>query len=230
MQWVNLYRYLHEFNMYSVALRLLLAMLFGGIIGIERGSKRRAAGFRTYMLVCVGSALVMITNQYLAINYATDPARLGAQVVSGIGFLGAGTIIVTTHNQIKGLTTAAGLWASACLGLAVGIGFYEGAIIASVLIFFIIALMGKVDRKIVSNAKSMDIYVELGENGKLSELLSLAHNNGIRVLNVEFVQSRMNNAEPFAALISLHLPKRRLHDDVLSRFANIDGVSFIEEI
>jgi len=89
-------------------------MLLGGILGIERGRKYRPAGFRTYMLVCLGTTIVMLTNQYVYERYGGgDPVRMGAQVISGIGFLGAGTIIVTGHNQVKGLTTAAGLWAAA---------------------------------------------------------------------------------------------------------------------
>ena len=117
-----------EVTQEAVVLRILLAIVIGGLIGLERGLKNRPAGLRTYMLVCVGSCLIMLTNQYIyQCTGAGDPMRLGAQVVSGIGFLGAGTIVVTRHNQIKGLTTAAGLWASAGVGLALGIGFYEAA-------------------------------------------------------------------------------------------------------
>ncbi len=124
-----------DFNCISITVRLALSLLCGGVLGFERERKGRAAGFRTYMLVCMGATLVMLTNQYIHDYTGTgDIARLGAQVISGIGFLGAGTIIVTGRNHIKGLTTAAGLWASACIGLAIGIGFYFGAIIGS---FFI---------------------------------------------------------------------------------------------
>ena len=113
---------LREVTYLAVILRILFAVIFGGAVGLERGMKNRPAGLRTYMLVCVGSCLIMLTNQYLfQVTGAGDPMRLGAQVVSGIGFLGAGTIIVTKHNQIKGLTTAAGLWASAGVGLALGV-------------------------------------------------------------------------------------------------------------
>lgn len=121
---------LHEPNIVTIVIRVLLALIIGGIIGLERESKKQAAGFRTYMLVCLGATLVMMTNQYICnVFEAGDPSRLGAQVISGIGFLGAGTIIVTRKSQVRGLTTAAGLWSAACIGLAIGIGFYEGAIV-----------------------------------------------------------------------------------------------------
>lgn len=104
-----------EVTLQAVVFRLVLSVLIGGILGFERGLKNRPAGLRTYVLVCVGATIVMLTNQYIYQNAGTgDPVRMGAQVISGIGFLGAGTIMVTPHNQIKGLTTAAGLWASVC--------------------------------------------------------------------------------------------------------------------
>ena len=110
-----------EITYESVVIRILASIIVGGLIGLERGMKNRPAGLRTYMLVCIGACLIMLTNQYIyQFTGAGDPMRLGAQVVSGIGFLGAGTIVVTRHNQIKGLTTAAGLWASAGVGLALG--------------------------------------------------------------------------------------------------------------
>ena len=127
--WQTVMATLNELNLVSTVVRLALALLLGGMLGIERGRKRRPAGLRTYMIVCIASSLVMITSQYMAEVFGTgDPARMGAQVISGIGFLGAGTIMITSR-QVKGLTTAAGLWAAACIGLAVGIGFYAGAIL-----------------------------------------------------------------------------------------------------
>ena len=114
---------LRELTLTAIIVRIVVAIMLGGIIGLERGMKNRPAGLRTYMLVCMGSCVVMLINQYTTQVFGTgDPVRLGAQVISGIGFLGAGTIVVTSHNQIKGLTTAAGLWASACIGVAIGIG------------------------------------------------------------------------------------------------------------
>ena len=143
--------YLREMNVASVLLRLTVAMLFGGFIGLERERKRRPAGFRTYMLVCLGAALTMLLSQYesymvthawhetaMEIGLRTDVSRFGAQVINGIGFLGAGTIIVTGKQEVKGLTTAAGLWASACMGLAIGAGFYECVLLGFLLILLIV--------------------------------------------------------------------------------------------
>ena len=139
---------IREVTYLAVVLRIFAAVIIGGLLGLERGLKNRAAGLRTYMLVCVGACIIMLTNQYIYQSFGSgDPVRMGAQVVSGIGFLGAGTIIVTRRSQIKGLTTAAGLWSSAGVGLALGIGFYEAAIVGAVAIFVIMTLLQRMDDK-----------------------------------------------------------------------------------
>ena len=120
---------------WEMILRLVLAMIFGGLIGLEREIGNRPAGFRTHTLVCMGSVLVMMTSEFMLDIYSSvsiDPARLGAQVISGIGFLGAGTIL-KDGSRVRGLTTAASLWVVACIGLAIGVGFYWGALIATLL-------------------------------------------------------------------------------------------------
>ena len=223
---------LNEFNIYSIIFRLILAMIFGGVIGIDRGSKRRAAGFRTYMLVCIASALVMITNQYISLNfYGADPARLGAQVISGIGFLGAGTIIVTTQNQVRGLTTAAGLWAAAGFGLTVGVGFYEGALAAGVLIFIVITVLQRIDTKLTANSRNMEIYVELNPDGKLSDVITFTMKNSIQVQHMEFSKPRTGqDNEHSAVLLSLYLPKRYSHEKVVNQFMQLDAVYFADEV
>ena len=145
---------LREVTYLAVFLRIFVAFLLGGLLGMERGLKQRPAGLRTYMLVCVGACIIMLTNQYIfQVFKAGDPVRMGAQVVSGIGFLGAGTIIVTKHSQIKGLTTAAGLWASAAVGLATGIGFYEAAIAGALIIFVTLTVLARLDRQLHRKAR-----------------------------------------------------------------------------
>lgn len=178
--------YLRELNILSVIVRFVLALICGGIIGIERELKHRPAGFRTHMLVSVGAATVCILGQYLVeIGYATDISRLGAQVISGIGFLGAGTIIVTHKQQIKGLTTAAALWASACIGLAVGAGFYEGAIIGTLIIYLIVALLVKVNKRVWRESRHAKVYVEIEESRSIGDLISELKNRGVHISGVE---------------------------------------------
>jgi len=123
--------FIHGWSMGSMIVRLLLAMAAGMLVGVDRERKNRGAGMKTHVLVCIGAALAMMTSEYIYHEFPdarADMARIGAQVVSGVGFLGVGTIMVTGKNQIRGLTTAAGLWASACAGIAIGIGFVEGAL------------------------------------------------------------------------------------------------------
>ena len=118
-------------------LRLLLAVVFGGIIGTERGKHGRAAGMRTHILVCIGATMTTLIGEYVTfvLGMSSDPVRIGAQVISGIGFLGAGMIMTRGGLRVKGLTTAAGLWATATIGLALGIGLYSAAIIAVFLVY-----------------------------------------------------------------------------------------------
>ena len=163
--------YLRDLNLLSITLRIILSVLIGGILGIERGTKNRPAGLRTYILVCLGSALVMMTNQYVCTAYQTgDPVRLGAQVISGIGFLGAGTIVLTGRNKIMGITTAAGLWAAACCGLA---------------IVFTVSGLLKVDIWIRRKSRYLDLYIEYNvENGAFSGLLRYAREHQLEVSNI----------------------------------------------
>jgi putative Mg2+ transporter-C (MgtC) family protein len=221
---------LREITYLAIALRLVVAVICGGALGLERGMKNRPAGMRTYMLVCVGSCLIMLTNQYLfQVTQTGDPMRLGAQVVSGIGFLGAGTIVVTRHNRIKGLTTAAGLWSSAGVGLALGVGFYEAALIAGLAIFVVMTLLQRWDDNLHSKARAVEIYVELAEGITLGAFIQ-----GVRALELDInnVQiERSGAAENGCELIAtLKSKKRRKHDILMAELRQIEGVRYIEEL
>lgn len=183
---MSVYGLLQELNPVSMVVRILLAACCGGILGIERAKSNQAAGMRTYMLVCLGSTVVMLTSQYMAQYFNTgDPARLGAQVISGIGFLGAGTIIVTRRNQVKGLTTAATLWVTACMGLAVGVGFYACALIMYLILIFILLLVNVVDTKYLKIPTNTAIYIEVKREAGLGDVIHFIHEIGWSVRDVK---------------------------------------------
>lgn len=210
--------------------KLLLALLCGGILGIERGRKKRPAGFRTYMLVSLGAALVMMTNEFIATEYGTgDPARMGAQVISGIGFLGAGTIIITGHNRVKGLTTAAGLWAAACIGLAIGIGYYTVAIISCGMIFGVMSLLHSLDERVTATTKVLELYIEFERLPHVGEFINYLRELEIRVSDIEMIRSKAVEDVGIASIMTIRLPKRQPHDEVVSKLHQADGVMFIEE-
>lgn len=146
---VRLGNLLTEFNNISIIFRICLAMFVGSVIGSERSRHGRAAGIRTHTLVCLGAALTVIVGLYsvTCLGMTGDPMRISAQVISGIGFLGAGTIMTRNHFQITGLTTAAGLWTTAAIGLAIGIGFYIGAFAGFLALKITISLLNRRSRK-----------------------------------------------------------------------------------
>lgn len=222
---------LRELNPISVAVRLALSLLCGGILGVERGRKKRPAGFRTYMLVCMGSALVMLTNQYITTLYqGTDPSRMGAQVVSGIGFLGAGTIIVTGRNRVKGLTTAAGLWAAACVGLALGVGFYTGALGGCLLIFVVMALLQRLDDWVMASTKVINLYVEFEQMSDVGAFIKFAKEQGFRISDLELVQTNGMSDKGVGALCNLRLPKKKPHAEILQMLSGLERVRYVEEL
>lgn len=224
--------YLREVNTLSVIVRLTLAMLCGGIIGMERGKKNRAAGFKTHILVCIGSSLTMLTNQYIIdiLKGTGDPSRLGAQVISGIGFLGAGTILVTGKQQVKGLTTAAGLWASACMGLAIGIGFYEGAIIGCAFIFGVMTILNKVDHHVLSKSKLVDLYIELTNVKYIKALIDYLKENDLKILYIETNNTIPIRDQNIGCFISVQQAQKRDHQEIITLISQLEGVYFIEEV
>ncbi len=222
---------IREVTYLAVVLRILAAVIIGGIIGLERGMKNRAAGLRTYMLVCVGACLVMLTNQFIFQAYGTgDPVRMGAQVVSGIGFLGAGTIIVTRRSQIKGLTTAAGLWSAAGVGLALGIGFYEAAVVGGVAVFVVMSLMQKMDDKMRRRTRTFELYFELSSEVSLGDFLRCVRELDFEVSDVQRERDSETESNVRAYIALMKSQKRRDHLDILELLQGIPGVVYLEEL
>lgn len=222
---------LRELNMLSIIIRMVLAIVVGGILGLERGRKNRPAGLRTHMLVCLGSAMVMMTNQYVVqVFEATDPVRMGAQVISGIGFLGAGTIMVTGKNQIKGITTAAGIWTAACCGLAIGIGFYEGAILGGIAILVVMALMHRLDSHLKARSKYMDLYIEFDSDSLFSEFIEYTRNEDIDMFDVQLQKNKLAGEGVRSLFLSVYVKDKRPHHEVIQLLGEGPGVRYIEEI
>lgn len=222
---------LQDLNIISITFRVMLSLVFGGIIGLERSRKSRPAGFRTYMIVCLSSSLVMMTNQYIYMNFpGSDPARLGAQVISGIGFLGAGTIIVTSRSQVKGLTTAAGLWASACLGLAIGIGFYDGAIIVAIFVFFIITLFKKLDNWLTSTNRSITVYTSFSSIKAFDDFIVYCYKLNFKIRDIEITKDPTLSETTAIAIILLEACERINHVETLQTLSAFEGLIHIEEL
>ena len=228
----DIVNHLNEFNTASVLFRLTLAVICGGLIGIERGRKHRPAGFRTYMLVCLGAALTMIISQYVTytLNQSTDITRLGAQVINGIGFLGAGTIIVTRRQQVKGLTTAAGLWASACMGIAIGAGFYVGALTVCMLIIIVLIVLSKLEVKIMTAARNMTLSVGYTQSDDIVVIIDKIKSLGVRIIDVEIVKLNTDGNFSLSAVFYVSLPKKYKHTDLIEQLAGINGVNLVEEL
>ena len=235
--------FFRELNIWSMMLRLVLALFVGGFIGFERERKGRAAGFRTYMLVALGAALTAILSQYLdtmldtfmkdaydIVGRRTDVVRLGARVVSGVGFLGTGTIIVTGKQEVKGLTTAAGLWASACMGLAVGAGFIECVFVSFLLIIFSIRVLPAIETLIINKSRNMLIYLETDNIVQLSSIISFIKREQIEIYEVEINKDDREHLNSVTALLNIRLPIQLYHADLMAALSTLDGVITIDEV
>ena len=233
---------LRELNIWSMMLRILLAMMMGGVVGMEREKKRRAAGFRTYMLVALGAAVTVMLGQYLnimlhtqwaeiseTVGVKTDVSRFPAQVVNGVGFLGAGTILVTGRQEIKGLTTAACLWASACMGIAIGAGFYECVLVGSIMIVLSMRVFPALEDFVIARSRNMNISLEMDSLENLGNIIAGIKNDGIKLYDVEIDKDVQSHITKFSVLMSVGLPKKRQHAEILAKLSALSGVVAIEE-
>lgn len=221
---------LNELNVITIIVRVLLATFIGGLIGTERDMRQRSAGIRTHMLVCLGAAIVMMTNEYIYLEMGDgniDITRMGAQVVSGIGFIGAGTILVTRDNRIKGLTTAAGLWAAAALGLGIGIGFYEMAVIGAIAIFGIMIVMRPYRDFIQGRASQSDLTLMIHSKDGFTSFLDF-----ISLYPIQITDLRVENESEHQIifLVNLEFGKKIHKDDVIEKLNKYDEILHVFEI
>jgi len=220
-----------ELNFYSMIIRIILSVFIGGILGFDRERKNRPAGFRTYILVCLGSTLVMMTNQYVfQVFKSGDPVRLGAQVVSGVGFLGAGTIILTGRNQVKGITTAAGIWTAACCGLTIGIGYYEGAIAGGAAIFIAMVSLQKLEVFVRKNSRAVELYIEYDNSMPLSDLFTYIRKNDLDIVEIDLAKnpSLINICQ--SVTMTIKGKTKNSHSIILNLISQAPGVIYFMEL
>lgn len=218
-------------ELFDIIARLGLSCLLGGLIGMERESINRPAGFRTHILVCIGSTLIMLSGLFLFhefIPYTNmDPARLGAQVISGIGFLGAGTII-RDGSSVKGLTTAASLWAVAGIGIAIGIGFYTGAIAATAFILMILIIFSKFERYL--NRKNNGVTVRItiiNKPGQLGKITTELGNHNVSITNISMLPADEHHV---TVELTMVIPRRLSRIDLMDNLLQLDTVQSVEII
>lgn len=221
---------LREINLISVIVRMLLAFVLGGAIGTERELKRKSAGLKTHILICVGAAMTTMTSQYLVtvMGEYTDIARLGAQVISGVGFIGAGIIFITRGRRVKGLTTAAGIWLCAVIGLCVGAGYYEGAIVAAAFMVFIEFIVSRLEKKYFTASEQDTIFVIYNNPATPAKIASYLHDLDITICSMPVPEGTVNKLG-FEAEYNLLLQRKVTLHDVLTDIAAIDGVISAEE-
>lgn len=213
----------------TVVIRLLFSLIAGGILGYERSLKRIDAGFRTHILVCMSSCAIMLTNLYMFLTLgAGDPSRMPAQVISGVGFLGAGCILVTGQKRIKGVTTAAGLWSAACLGLCIGAGNYVISGVALSGAFLALTLFRIVDDRIEKKTKYLHFYAEFESVSALTAFIRTMRKQGHKVTDLETVKSEVMAG--LAAIISIRLKNPDSTHKKLAEFEKLDGVLFLSEL
>ena len=240
---INLEAWLNHFSnsiQFEIVFRLILAAVLGGIVGMERGSGDRPAGFRTHILVCAGSALIMLVSMYgfegfdkVPFEYPKnrDSARIAAQVVSGIGFLGAGTIL---HEGItvRGLTTAASLWMISAIGLATGAGMYFVGVAATIITFITLTTFHSVEKRFaVANSKSDKKYlrvVALNSPGIVARVASFLSRNNVTVKTINVQNSSLNDA----VVLELYLKfnKELELGMIMDGLQQIEGIKSIENI
>ena len=215
----------------AIILRLMAAFGVGITIGVDRGIKRRGAGIKTHTLVCLGAAIVMLTGQFIYITSggANSIDRLGAQVISGVGFLGVGTILVTDHNRVRGLTTAASLWICACLGLAAGIGFVDGVLLALALVLVTLKILSRVDDAVHKRARVVELCLVFETPRGASDFVRQMHRMQVHISNFELVKSTRQE-DCAAAVATVELSRSMTYSRLLDALRAADYLRCVEEV
>ncbi|MBQ9264684.1 MAG: MgtC/SapB family protein [Clostridia bacterium] len=235
---------LHDFDFLTAVLRLVLAMAAGGAVGYGRSKKERAAGLRTYMLISIGAAMTVLLALYeyemLMGSWAEitnevgnkfDVSRMVGQAITGIGFLGAGIIIKIAHQQVKGLTTATGLFATVCMGIAAGAGFYEVVIISLILIVLVLNVMSPLEGAFKRRLRNITLHVEFNSVEDLSAITGTMQQLHAQIFDIDIERTEWKDDKPPCATFILKLSKENhSHSGMLSSLAELNCVHSVQEL
>ena len=214
----------------NIIIRMIISLLLGTVIGLDRGTKRRGGGARTTITVCLGASMVMFLEQYLEVLYPgrLDISRIAAQVISGVGFLGAGSILVSGH-QIKGLTFAASIWTCACIGLAVGIGFIDGAVILTVFWLMGVHFIPYIENRVYKHSRYMTLYIE-APNGREITLISRKLKEDQCFIDTFVVDKPKAKGQYFQIVTTFKIPKGTNREAYLHSLQELTGVGMVNEL
>jgi len=235
---------LRQFNFATAMLRLLLAMVSGGVVGYGRSRKARAAGLRTYMLISIGAAMAVLLTMYMyqmlqgqwsavvdEVGMKFDASRLASSVITGIGFLGAGIIIKITHQQVNGLTTSTGLFATMVMGLAAGAGFYEGVLVALLLIVLVLNVMSPLEFSFKRRLRNITLNVEFNSVEDISDITRAIESEGARVYDIDVERTERKDDKYPSAIFILQLSRaNHSHSGRLSSVAGLGCVHSVQEL
>lgn len=230
---LHCFDFFRHMDLLAITSRLVLALICGGVIGLERETKRRPAGFRTHILICMGSAITILTNQYLyqVMHLFTDISRMGAQVIAGISFVGAGTIIVTRHQKIKGLTTAAGLWTASIIGLACGAGYAECAIFATLMVLLAELLLIRLENRLVERTSDVNIYIEYTQPTTIQRIVRILRTVKVPMNDIEV--NRIADGEGgyrYGAILTVRVSGDTMAKEIFQGLSEINDVQTVEEL
>ena len=232
MSFATIIDYLQGTSSIAVGIRLVVATVFGGLVGWERIIKHHSAGIKTHALVSLGSASATALNIYLAIlpGLNADVSRIPAGVVSGIGFLGAGTILVTGRKQIKGLSTAATLWVTSCMGMAIGAGYLEIGCVCLLMVAFSNILLKQLSNKVEGYSKYMNIYIEVNKSRGVNKLMKMLSDQGFTILSMTKSKEKTLQSSDTGLILDLDLDKKRSHHEILNMLSDEEYVNYVEEV
>lgn len=227
-----MFDFAREMTLLAVTVRMVSAVICGGLVGIEREFKRRPAGFRTHILICLGASVTILTNLYLyqVMHLYTDISRMGAQAIAGIGFIGAGTIIVTKRKRVKGLTTAAGLWTMSAIGLVCGAGYLELAYFSTAMVLLAELVLSKFEYRFARKVEDVSLYIEYNHSICIEHIMIALKANHVKINDLEITRITEGEDHRYCAIIEVQATKKNLDEEMIRSLHAIEDVTNIEEL